>query len=94
MFATTPFTPQTSVYLPTNHMSHQTPATAEGVIGSVPSPPVVANPKHHYFQSMGKECWLLRHYARTECTIWTKRIIWISRSYRRPAALPYVGDNK
>jgi hypothetical protein len=36
-----------SVYLPTNHMSHQTQhQPCRGVIGSVPSPPVVANPKH------------------------------------------------
>jgi hypothetical protein len=54
------YPPEVSVFTNKSYVaSKPTPATpAEGVIGSVPSPPVVAKPKHHYFQSIGKECWL------------------------------------
>jgi hypothetical protein len=58
--------------------------TCRGVIGSVPSPPLLHNPTS--LQSIGKECWLLRHCIRQNRsgTIWSEAyIIWISRSYRK-----------
>jgi hypothetical protein len=82
MFLTTPAT--RSVFTKASYVaSNQPPAPAEGVIGSVPSPPVVAYPKHHFPIHREKNVGVCIAYARNEVPFGDEAyIIWISRSQK------------
>jgi hypothetical protein len=80
--------PEVSVFTNKSYVaSKPTPATpAEGVIDLFHLHQLLHNPKHHYFQSIGKRMLALRHCIRQNRsgTIWSEAyIIWISRSYRK-----------
>jgi hypothetical protein len=85
MFATTPLPPSQCIYQKSYVASNPTPATPAEVLDLFHLHQLFANPKHHYFQSIGKML-ALRHCIRQNRSgkFGQKRyIIWISRSYRK-----------